>query len=300
MIVAETRAALREALGNASGPGAGGRERDQSTALVATMGALHEGHAHLFGTAASLAHRLVVSIFVNPLQFGPGEDLARYPRPLGADLDICRSHGVDVVFAPTVPEIYPAGEPLVTIDPGPLGESLEGASRPGHFRGMLTVVAKLFGLVRPDVTVFGQKDYQQLVLVGRLVDELCLGVRVVGAETLRDPDGLALSSRNRYLSASERCAAVTLSRALRAGQAAGPAGAAAALEAAGGVLSSESGLAVDYLDVTAADLTRPPPHRGNGRLLVAAWAGTTRLIDNVTIELGAGDAPSPRTAPGTS
>ncbi len=295
MIVAETRAELREALGTASVPDASGPDREHPTALVATMGALHEGHLHLFGTAASLARTLVVSIFVNPLQFGPGEDLTRYPRPRKADLDICRESGVDVVFAPEVPAIYPVGEPLVTIDPGPLGGILEGASRSGHFRGMLTVVSKLFGLVRPDVSVFGEKDYQQLVLVGRMVDELCLGVHVVGAETIRDADGLALSSRNRYLSEPERRTALTLSRALQAGRGAGSAGPAAALEAAEGVLSSEPGLAVDYLTVTAADLSRPP-ERGNGRILVAAWVGATRLVDNVAVELGAANASSPHAA----
>ena len=147
---------------------------------------------------------VVVSIFVNPLQFGAGEDLDRYPRTLDEDLKICEREGVDVVFAPDVDEVYPGGEPQVSVDPGPLADVLEGRIRPGHFRGVLTVVAKLFGLVRPDVAVFGQKDYQQLVLIRRMVADLCLGVDVVGAETRREPDGLALSSRNRYLDAEQR------------------------------------------------------------------------------------------------
>ncbi len=169
--------------------------------LVPTMGALHAGHAALLRAAREHAGPgvVVASIFVNPLQFAPGEDLDRYPRTMDADLELCAAAGVDVVFAPAVDEMYPGGEPLVTVEPGPLGGILEGASRPGHFRGVLTVVAKLFGLVRPTVAVFGQKDYQQLILVRRMSRDLCLGVDVVGAETVREADGLALSSRNRYL-----------------------------------------------------------------------------------------------------
>ena len=135
---------------------------------------------------------MVVSIFVNPLQFAPGEDLDRYPRTLDADLEVCAEQGADLVFTPDVEEVYPGGEPQVTVEPGPLGAELEGASRPGHFRGVLTVVAKLFGLVRPDIAVFGEKDYQQLVLVRRMADDLCMGVDVVGAATVREPNGLAL------------------------------------------------------------------------------------------------------------
>jgi pantoate--beta-alanine ligase len=173
------------------------RRAGERVGLVPTMGALHEGHSSLMRRAAAEVDGgpVVVSVFVNPLQFGPGEDLDRYPRTLDADLAVCESHGVDLVFAPAVEEVYPTWPPQVTVDPGPLGEVLDGASRPGHFAGVLTVVAKLFGLVRPDVAVFGQKDYQQLVLVRRMVADLCLGVDVVGAETVREPDGLALSSR---------------------------------------------------------------------------------------------------------
>src|SRR6185369_3443659 len=186
-----------------------------------TMGALHAGHAALVDEARSRVDpddAVVVSIFVNPLQFGPGEDLDRYPRTFDADLEVCREHGADVVFAPSVDEVYPGGDPQVTVDPGPLGSVLEGATRPGHYRGVLTVVAKLFGLVRPDLAVFGEKDYQQLVLVRRMSQDLCLGVEIVGAETVREPDGLALSSRNRFLGQEDRHRAAALSRALRAAQ----------------------------------------------------------------------------------
>ena len=211
--------------------------RPHPVGLVATMGALHAGHAALLDRARREIGPdapLVASIFVNPLQFGPGEDLDRYPRTLDADLELCADHGVDVVFAPAVEEVYPGGDPQVTLDPGPLGGILEGATRPTHFAGMLTVVAKLFGLVRPDVAVFGEKDYQQLALIRRMVRDLCLGVAVVGAETVREPDGLALSSRNRFLDQSDRAQALALSRALFAARDAAPGGADAALAAAHG------------------------------------------------------------------
>jgi pantoate--beta-alanine ligase len=226
-----------------------------------------------------------VSIFVNPLQFAAGEDLDRYPRTFEEDLALCAREGVEVVFAPGVEEVYPDGEPEVTVDPGPLGSVLEGRSRPGHFRGVLTVVAKLFGLVRPDVALFGQKDYQQLVLVRRMVTDLCLGVDVAGAETVREPDGLALSSRNRYLSAQERGWALSLSEALAAGARAAPAGAGAVRRAAGAVLDRAPGVDVDYLELTGPDLA-PGPDSGEARLLVAARVGRTRLIDNVGLRLG--------------
>ncbi len=178
------------------------RSRGGRVALVPTMGALHRGHAELVSTArASVTadDAVVVSVFVNPLQFGPGEDLARYPRTFESDIAVCAERGADVVFAPSVDEVYPGGDPQVTVEPGPLGLVLEGAVRPGHYRGVLTVVAKLFGLVRPDAAVFGEKDYQQLVLVRQMVEDLCMAVQVVGAETVREPSGLALSSRNAYL-----------------------------------------------------------------------------------------------------
>ena len=253
-----------------------------SLALVPTMGALHDGHAELIRYAGTLADAVAVSLFVNPLQFGPAEDLDRYPRTLERDLELLDRLGVGLVFAPGATEMYPDGRPAVTVDPGPLGGVLEGASRPGHFAGVLTVVTKLLGLVRPDVAVFGEKDYQQLALIRRTVADLELGVRIAGAPTGRDPDGLALSSRNRYLSPEQRQQALALSRALRAGAAEGSSGAGAVLKAATEELR---GIDVDYLALRGVDLG-PAPAAGPARLLVAARVGTTRLIDNVPLTLG--------------
>jgi pantoate--beta-alanine ligase len=255
-----------------------------SLALVPTMGALHDGHAELIRLAGTLADAVAVSIFVNPLQFGPAEDLDRYPRTPERDLELLDRLGVGLVFAPAAAEMYPAGQPAVTVDPGPLGALLEGASRPGHFAGVLTVVTKLLGLVRPDVAVFGEKDYQQLALIRRTVADLELGVRIVGGPTVRDPDGLALSSRNRYLTAEQRQQALALPRALRAGADEGPNGAGAVLKAATEALR---GIDVDYLALRGVDLG-PAPAAGPARLLVAARIGTTRLIDNVPLTLDAG------------
>ncbi|MFJ6047756.1 pantoate--beta-alanine ligase [Streptomyces sp. NPDC092307] len=190
-------------------------------AVVMTMGALHEGHATLIRTARELAGpqgQVVVTVFVNPLQFGAGEDLDRYPRTLDADLVIAQEAGADAVFAPAVDEVYPGGDPQVRITAGPMGERLEGATRPGHFDGMLTVVAKLLHLTHPDLALFGQKDAQQLALIRRMVTDLNFPVEVVGVPTVREEDGLALSSRNRYLSTAERHTALALSRALFAGR----------------------------------------------------------------------------------
>ncbi|UXX93913.1 pantoate--beta-alanine ligase [Streptomyces sp. AD2-2] len=197
------------------------RTRAGHRAVVMTMGALHEGHATLIRTAREVAGpdgEVVVTVFVNPLQFGQGEDLDRYPRTLDADLKIAEQAGADVVFAPSVDEVYPGGEPQVRISAGPMGERLEGAVRPGHFDGMLTVVAKLLHLTRPDVALFGQKDAQQLALIRRMVRDLNFGTEIVGVPTVREADGLALSSRNRYLSARERRTALALSQALFAGR----------------------------------------------------------------------------------
>ena len=279
-IVAATRAELASAL--AATRSGGGR-----VALVPTMGALHAGHAALVDTAVRSGRpgdAVVVSIFVNPMQFAPGEDLDRYPRTLGSDLQVCAAHGAHVVFAPSVEEVYPGGEPQVTVEPGPLGSVLEGATRPGHYRGVLTGVAKLFGLVRPDLAVFGQKDYQQLVLVRRMVADLCMGVEVVGAETVRADDGLALSSRNAYLDPAHMRAATALARALRAGAEAAGAGAEAALAAARSVLEGEPEVRPDYLTLTSPELGDAPVH-GEARLLVAARVGGTRLIDNLALDL---------------
>lgn len=278
LTVASSRAELRTAL--ASRSVAGG-----SVALVPTMGALHDGHAALLHEANRRTGFVVASIFVNPLQFGPTEDLSRYPRTLAQDLAFCAQHGVDLVFAPGVEEMYPDGEPAVTIDPGPVGRILEGAARPGHFRGVLTVVAKLLNLVRPDVAVFGEKDYQQLVLIRRTVLDLSLDLQIVGTPTVRDPDGLALSSRNRYLSPEQRKAALTLIRTLLRGRAAGPAGAAGILAAANDVLGAGQELEVDYLALRSTDLMTDATG-GEARLLVAAKVGTTRLIDNVAVTVG--------------
>ncbi|MGW2285971.1 pantoate--beta-alanine ligase [Streptomyces phaeochromogenes] len=195
------------------------RVRTGRRAVVMTMGALHEGHATLIRTAREIAGdgEVVVTVFVNPLQFGAGEDLDRYPRALDADVKIAGLAGADAVFAPAVDEVYPGGEPQVRISAGPMGGRLEGSTRPGHFDGMLTVVAKLLHLTRPDVALFGQKDAQQLALIRRMVRDLNFGMEIVGVPTVREADGLALSSRNRYLSATERRTALALSQALFAG-----------------------------------------------------------------------------------
>jgi pantoate--beta-alanine ligase len=278
------------------------------TAFVPTMGALHEGHAALMSTARGHGDQTVVSIFVNPMQFGAGEDLDRYPRTFDADLAICEARGVDVVFAPSVDEVYPLGSLRdgrcttssvqvetvasatsstsggVTVDPGPLATILEGKTRPGHFRGVLTVVAKLFGLVQPDVAVFGQKDYQQLALIRRMVSDLCLPIDIVGAETVREADGLALSSRNRFLSEDDRRAAAVLSKALRAAHQRAEYGVAAARWAAMSELKAEPGIELDYLKLTTPDLGElADDAQGEARILVAAKVGTTRLIDNMPL-----------------
>jgi pantoate--beta-alanine ligase len=280
-VVARTRAELGSAL-DATRAGAG------RVALVPTMGALHAGHAALVTEArdrVASEGAVVVSIFVNPLQFGPGEDLDRYPRTFEADLAICAEQGADVVFAPSTEEVYPGGEPQVTVEPGPLGSILEGATRPGHYRGVLTVVAKLFGLVRPGLAVFGEKDYQQLVLIRRMVEDLCMDVEVIGAPTVREGTGLALSSRNRYLDPEQRELAQALSRALRAGAGAGPSGPGEVLRRAREELDRAAGVDLDYLALTSPELTGAPQH-GEARLLVAARVGATRLIDNVAVHLG--------------
>jgi pantoate--beta-alanine ligase len=253
--------------------------------LVPTMGALHEGHRELIRHARRTpgASVTVVSIFVNPLQFGAGEDLDRYPRPLEADLEVCREEGVELAFTPGVPDMYPEGA-STTVHPGPLGDELEGAVRPGHFAGVLTVVAKLFHVVAPDVTFFGEKDYQQLVLIKRMARDLDFPTSVVGVPTVREPDGLALSSRNVYLSAQDRPRAATLQRALAAGAGVSARGPQAVLDTARAVLAQEPALTVEYLDLRDPDL-RPGPVAGKARLLVAARLGGTRLIDNVGVQL---------------
>jgi pantoate--beta-alanine ligase len=253
--------------------------------LVPTMGALHAGHRELIRRARRIPNSVtVVSIFVNPLQFGPNEDLDRYPRTFDADLETCRAEGVELVFAPSVSDMYESGADL-RVHAGQLGEQLEGAVRPGHFDGVLTAVLKLFHIVGPDMAFFGEKDYQQLVLIRRMVRELNMSLRVVGVPIIRDPDGLALSSRNRYLTPEQRQAALALPAALVAGVRAGHSGAAAVLAAGRAVLDAEPAVAVDYLELRDRDLRRAP-ESGESRLLVAARLGTTRLIDNAPIALG--------------
>lgn len=273
-IVARTRAELYDARGGST------------VAFVPTMGALHDGHVQLLKHARPLGETLVASIFVNPTQFAPGEDFEAYPRTFDADLERCAEAGVDVVFAPAVETMYPSGlVDTVMVDPGPIGTILEGASRPTHFRGVLTVVAKLFGLVRPNVAVFGEKDYQQLVLIRQLSRELALGVQIVGCPTVREADGLAMSSRNRYLSADDRTKAAAISAALRAGVVAGPGGADAVLAAAQSVLA-EAHVTPDYIALTDSELGSAVAGE-EARLLVAARVGTPRLIDNTALTLGA-------------
>ena len=266
--------------------------------LVPTMGALHHGHRALLRAARAAAGpsgSVIVSIFVNPLQFRPGEDLDRYPRTVDDDLAMCAQEGVRAVFAPSAAEMYPGGPPQVTVDPGPAGQVLEGEFRPGFFGGVLTVVLKLFHLVRPDVAVFGEKDAQQLALVRRLVADTDLGLAIEPVPTVRDPDGLATSSRNRYLSAADSELALTLPRALRAGQARAAAGdaaagdvhSAAALSAAQEVLRGEPALAVDYVAVVDPR-TFGPAGPVPALIVAAVTVGGTRLIDNVPVVLTAG------------
>ncbi|MFM1965695.1 MAG: hypothetical protein RL134_1420 [Actinomycetota bacterium] len=259
------------------------------TAVVMTMGALHEGHAELMREARRRLPgqgRIIVTDFVNPTQFGAGEDFDRYPRTLEADVEVCERNGVDVVFAPSVSEVYGGAELGITVDPGSRGDILEGASRPGHFAGVLTVVAKLMHITRPDIALFGEKDYQQLVLIGDMVRALDFRVQVVGVPTVREADGLAMSSRNRYLSAAARETAAVVPRALQAGREAAGSGATGIAAAARALLESE-GLDIDYVCVTNEALGEPVPGR-SGRLLVAVRVDGTRLIDNVGIDLVGG------------
>ncbi|WP_205875162.1 pantoate--beta-alanine ligase [Mycobacterium camsae] len=253
--------------------------------LVPTMGALHDGHLTLVRAAKRVPGAVVVvSIFVNPLQFGAGEDLDAYPRTLDQDVELLRGEGVEIVFAPSASHMYPDGL-RTTVQPGPLATELEGGSRPTHFAGVLTVVLKLLQIVRPDRAFFGEKDYQQLVLIRQMVADLNVDVQVVGVPTVRERDGLAMSSRNRYLDPAQREAAVALSAALSAGAHAATHGAQAALDAAIAVLRATPELVVDYLQLRDTELG-PVPAGGSGRLLVAARLGTTRLLDNVAIQIG--------------
>ena len=274
-VVTRTRAELDTARAALPGP----------VGVVFTMGALHEGHQALLRAAREANTSLLATIFVNPRQFGPNDDLGRYPRPFDADLARCEKAGVDVVWAPSVAEVYRSGEPQITVEPGPLATELEGASRPGHFAGVLTVVAKLLHLIRPDRAYFGEKDFQQLTLIHRMVADLDFDVEIVGVPTVREPDGLALSSRNVYLSAAERERAVALSAALQAAAKTAARGAGTDdILASGCEVLAAAGLDVDYFVLRGADLG-PAPRVGHARLLVAARVGGTRLIDNMPVSL---------------
>jgi pantoate--beta-alanine ligase len=280
MKVANSLAAYAElATGHRTGPPIG---------LVPTMGALHDGHRSLIRLARARAERVVVSIFVNPLQFGQGEDYDRYPRPLADDLATCEAEGVDVVLAPAVSDLYRVDR-QVTVSAGALGRVLEGAARPGHFDGVLTVVLKLFHLVNPRLAVFGQKDAQQLACIQRMVLDLNLDIEVVGAPIVREPDGLAASSRNAYLSPDERALARSLSAALEkaATQPSVPAARSAAFEvldraADNAAFTLDYGTLVD--PATFAEV--PDDHIGHAIFVVAARVGRTRLIDNATLTFG--------------
>lgn len=278
-VVARTRDELAQARAGLTGP----------VAVVMTMGALHEGHAALVREARRLAGSVIVTIFLNPLQFGPGEDLAKYPRTFDDDLALCTAEGVDLVFAPGPDVVYPDGDPGVRVSAGRLGDVLEGKSRPGHFDGVLTVVGKLLHLTRPDHALFGQKDAQQLLLIRRMVRDLDFGCEVVAVPTVREPDGLAMSSRNMYLTALDREVALTLSRALAAGEASAPEGASAVRRAAREVLVREPLCLVDYLVLVHPDTLEDVPewYRGEALLAVAGRVGTTRLIDNLPVLVGA-------------
>jgi pantoate--beta-alanine ligase len=288
MIVAKSRAELFAALEKLRAP----------LVLVPTLGALHDGHRALLRRARELAGpggAVAVSIFVNPLQFGPTEDLDKYPRTLDQDLTACEEERVDLVFAPSVREMYPQQQ-FVMVDPGPAGEILEGEFRPGFFHGVLTVVLKLFSLVRPDIAVFGQKDAQQLALVRAMVADFALGIEIEAVPTVRAADGLALSSRNRYLSEAERVLAPVLHQALAAGAAAAPAAVIAAaqevLDEAARSAAPDASPRVDYLALVEARSYRPVPEdsdldfHGDAVLAIAARVGTTRLIDNVIVRFG--------------
>ena len=255
-------------------------------AVVMTMGALHAGHVELVRRAHEVGDSVVVTIFLNPLQFGAGEDLDRYPSRLEADLALCEHERVELVFAPTTDIIYPCGTPDIRVSAGALGDRLEGEHRPGHFDGVLTVVAKLLHLTAPDVALFGEKDAQQLELIRQMVRDLDFPVEVRSVPTVRETSGLALSSRNTYLSDSDRSVAESLNKALNAGVAAAGSGAAAALAAAHAVLGATSEVTVDYLALVDDETWEPAGSDTRAaRLLVAARVGTTRLIDNVQVTL---------------
>lgn len=262
------------------------RAAGDSIALVPTMGALHSGHIALAKMAQTKAKRVVVSIFVNPTQFGPNEDFHRYPRPIENDLKLLREAGVDAAWLPSVTEMYPEGC-STSVKAGSASAGMDGDARPGHFDGVATVVAKLLLQVAPDVALFGQKDYQQLCVIKQLVADLNINTHIIGVPTVREADGLALSSRNQYLSSEERVIAPTLHATLREASHALVSGDAmdAVLARAKAAILAAGFAKVDYLELRAEDTLAPlstfaPP----ARLLVAAWLGKTRLIDNIMVE----------------
>jgi pantoate--beta-alanine ligase len=272
------------------------RARGRRIGFVPTMGYLHEGHLHLVDRAKQLADRVVLSIFVNPLQFGPKEDFNTYPRDLARDRQLAHGRGVDCLFVPDAREMYP-GEPVARVTAGPAGDTLEGAARPGHFTGVLTVVSKLFHLVEPDVAVFGRKDFQQATLVKRMAQDLDFPIAIDVFPTVRELDGLALSSRNSYLTPDQRRSALSLSRALRTVEQTWRSGEAepAALERRGLEVLRAPGVEPEYLVLVDEDLQ--PVTRATPRTVavVAARVGATRLIDNVV--LGEGVAADPTVRP---
>ena len=264
------------------------RQHGKSVAFVPTMGALHDGHISLVELAHQQADFVVVSIFVNPLQFGANEDFDKYPRTLQADAEKLSAVDVDVLFAPSVEDVYPNGD-AITQHAGPVGQTFEGAVRPEHFDGMLTVVARLFDLVKPDFSIFGNKDAQQLFLIHRMVansNHRWNAMQVIGAPIIREEDGLAMSSRNRYLSEDERELAQKISRALRAAEAVNG-GVAARLEAAEQVMATAPAVRLDYVALVDPATFEPIEDGFVGRalLIMAARVGSTRLIDNLSISI---------------
>jgi pantoate--beta-alanine ligase len=282
MLLLETISDLRRACDRARAQG--GR-----VGLVPTMGSLHEGHRSLIRAAREACDVVVVTIFVNPLQFGAGEDLDTYPRDLSGDMALCEREGVDLVFAPSVAEMYPSGPPLTTVHVAGLTDDLCGASRPTHFDGVATVVTKLFAITGPCRAYFGRKDAQQLAVIARMAADLDLPVEVVDCPIVREPDGLARSSRNAYLSTDERRSALVLSRALESAAAAVVAGERdpiALLDLVRGLVASEPGVELEYTEARAAhDLSRLDVLEGDVLLALAAQVGTTRLIDNVLLSI---------------
>lgn len=274
---------VRQAAGEA-------RREGKRIALVPTMGALHDGHLSLVAAARDRADYVVVSVFVNPTQFAPGEDFEAYPRDLDRDIDLLGAEGADLVFTPT-PEVMYAADAQVTVEPGVLGSVLEGATRPAHFTGVCTVVAKLLSIVGPDLALFGEKDFQQLAIIKRMVRDLDQPVKVVGCPTVRECDGLAMSSRNVYLSRDEREAATVLYRALRSAETLaldGERDARVLVEAMLDTVGSEQVAEADYAVVVDAVSLEPLERLGSrsARALVAARVGATRLIDNLALEVG--------------